>query len=164
MNCILTNRLSGDIMPKKQTTKRPKTRRMRTKRTKAPKLLRVLLVLTLLAAGGYCLKATVCKLARPYLISHSESQEIVALQKQIASANIENIQLKRESELMGTPQGKEAEARKLGWVKKGEVALVVQQPDQSRLLQEQAEAMKETFWQSAGKKLVGVFARTDSTH
>lgn len=141
-------------MPKRMT--RHKTKR----RFKPPKFLRALLVLVLVAAGLYCARMIALKVSRPYLISYGESKEIAKINKQIAVATAENDQLNRDLSYLATPQGKEAEARKLGLVKKGETAIMVQQPDQSKLQLDRAQAMKETFWQSASKNLAKMFVKT----
>lgn len=146
-------------MPRQKTLTKPKTKRRTKKQFKPPKFLRVLLALTLIAAGLCCTAAVVKKISKPYVISYGESKEVRDIRKQIAVATADNQQLKRDISYLGTAQGKEAEARKLGWVKKGEVALVVQQPGKSSFQVDQPIAIKDTFWQSAGKRLVGIFVR-----
>ena len=144
-------------MPKRIHRKRPKTKR----RFKAPRFLRVLLVLVVIAVGLYLGWLVARKISKPYVISYTESTEIASIQKQIADAKTENSQLKRDLEYLATPQGKEAEARRLGWVKKGETALVVQQPAQPQFQGEQSEAMKESFWQSVCRSVVKVFVKAN---
>jgi cell division protein FtsB len=147
-------------MPKRIRRTRSTTRH-KTKRTfKPPKFLRVLLVLMIVAVGIYSAYATALKVSRPYVISYGESKEIEKLKKQIAVATTENNQLNRDLSYLATPQGKEAEARKIGLVKKGETAIMVQQPDQSKLQLDRTQAMKETFWQTASKSLVKLFVKT----
>jgi cell division protein FtsB len=147
-------------MPKRIRRTRSTTRHRTRRQFKPPKFLRVLLVLVLVAVGIYAAYATVLKVSRPYAISYKEAKEIASLKKKIAVETTDNQQLKNDLSYLATPPGKEAEARKLGWVKTGETALVVQQPDQSKLQLDQAQAMKETFWQSASKKLVKLFVKT----
>ncbi len=145
-------------MPKRIKRKSPKVKRQ----FKPPKFMRVALMVVAVAVGVYLAMLVVAKVTKPYRISYGESKEIASIQKQIADAKTDNEQLKRDLAFLATPQGKEAEARRLGWVKKGETALVVQQPDQSKFKLDQAEAMRETFWQSAGKKLIKMFVKTGS--
>lgn len=149
-------------MPKKtvRTPMRPSSRRKSDKPFKPPKFLRMLLILVIAVAGLYCVKATAVKILKPYVISYGESKEIDEIKKQIAVASAENRQIKRDISYVATPQGKEAEARKLGWVKKGEVTLVVDQPQQPKFTVEPSVAVKRTFWQNTSWRLVGMFVRT----
>jgi len=117
------------------------------------------------AAAVICIVGTVVsKAARPYLISHAESKEISEINRQIAEANAENRALKKEIAYLSTPEGKEAEARKLGWVKAGEVAIVIERPQnsQGKAVQSADSLERESFWHAAGRRILGLFVRTDS--
>lgn len=116
------------------------------------------LALVILVVGAYCVKAVVAKITRPYLISYGESREVSNLKRQIASATAENRQLKSDINSIGKSQGKEAEARKLGWVKKGEIAIVVEQPQKTGLESAEERAGK-SCWQRVGDWFARVFSR-----
>lgn len=106
----------------------------------------------------YCVKAAVAKVSRPYVINYGESREVARLQKEIGAARAENRQLKGEIRDIETQTGKEAEARKLGWVKKGETAIVVEQPQKTAL--ETAQPIpNKSCWQRASDWLTGLFHR-----
>ena len=110
--------------------------------------------------------AVISKAARPYLISYGESREIAQVKKEIAEAQAENNTLKRDINYLSTLKGKEAEARKLGWVKEGEVALVVQQPEdaESKEIEQAKQQAKEPIWRTAGRRILELFARPEPQH
>ena len=138
----------------------PTRRRPRRKRARSPRFLSILLALVILVVGVYCAKVVIAKITRPYLISYGESREISELKRQIATSTTENRQLKKDITDVGTPQGKDAEARKLGWVKKGEVAIVVEQPQKTGLESAETRAGK-SCWQRAGDWFTRLFHRKD---
>ena len=117
----------------------------------------MLLMLACMALVIFIVKAVVMKAARPYLISYNESKERSDIQQQIAQAKAENRALERDIIHLGTPEGKEAEARKLGWVKQGEVAVVVPQVGKSPFASEPLP--QETFWDHLGRRMAGVFVK-----
>lgn len=113
--------------------------------------------------------SVITKAARPYLISYGESKEIAEVNRQTKEAAAEKSALKRDIKYLTDPKTQaralEEEARKLGWVKKGEVALVVAQPKESN---ENAQPVvpteEKTFWQSAGQRVLGIFVRPNPSH
>jgi len=133
-------------------------------RARFARALRVVLALASAIAVLCVLGTLISKAARPYLISHAESKEISEINRQIAEANAENRALKKEIAYLSTPEGKEAEARKLGWVKAGEVAIVIEQPQDSQGEGGQSadSSGRESFWHAAGRRILGLFVRTDS--
>ena len=132
--------------------------RPRRRRTKLARSFRVLLALAVAACGLVVAGAIIAKGARPYLISHGEAKEI-------AQSEAEKRALKKNIEYVQTPQGKEAEARKLGWVKEGEIAVVLEAPQGSEGANGQPSdsAKRESFWQAAGYRVLSLFVRTDSS-
>jgi len=142
------------------TAGRPRRRRSRLARG-----FRVLLALAVVACGVALVGAIIAKGAKPYLISHGEAKEIGQVKQQIAQAEAESRALKKKIGYLQTPQGKEAEARKLGWVKEGEIAVVLGEPQDlqgaARGLPDSAAA--NSFWQTAGRWVLGLFVRADST-
>lgn len=65
------------------------------------------------------------KASKPYVISYRESKDIVSIKREISEAEAENRALKGQIGYLKTDRGKVAEARKLGFVKPGEISLVV---------------------------------------
>ncbi|HUV05380.1 MAG TPA: septum formation initiator family protein [Armatimonadota bacterium] len=139
--------------------------RPRRRRTKLARSFRVLLALAVAACGLVVAGAIIAKGARPYLISHGEAKEIAQIKQQIAQSEAEKRALKKNIEYVQTPQGKEAEARKLGWVKEGEIAVVLEAPQGSEGANGQPSdsAKRESFWQAAGYRVLSLFVRTDSS-
>ena len=136
----------------------------RTRKSRFARAFRALFTFTLIACVLFCIGAFVAKASKPYLISYGESKEISDIKNQIADARAENMAIKKDIKYLSTPEGKEAEARKLGWVKEGEVALVIE-PHESENKDGQSlnPPVKESFWSSAGRRILGLFARPDST-
>ena len=62
---------------------------------------------------------------RPFLLADNLEAENVVLEKRALTLQIENQSQKKELAALLTPQGKEREARRLGFVKKGEVPLFI---------------------------------------
>ena len=143
---------------------RSTTRYKPKRRSRFAKYIRVLFTLTTIAGILFCVGAVISKAAKPYLISCGESREIAAVKKEIAEACAENRALKGNIAYLSTPRGKEAEARKLGWVKEGEVALVVEQPQKPGSEGARAEGVSDkSFWRSAGQRILELFTRPADT-
>ncbi len=120
-------------------------------------------MLAVIAAILFCAKAVIMKAARPYLISYGESRESSEIKRQIAEVYAENKALKKEIPHLLSPEGMEAEARKLGWVKKGEVAIVVEQPKQSQIQRSglAGSSERESCWHVIGRHILGLFVRAE---
>ena len=127
------------------------------KKSRFGRYLRMLLLLACMTLAFLVVKAMVMKAARPYLISYNESKERSDIQRQISQAEAENRVLRRDIAYLDTPEGKEAEARKLGWVKKGEVAVVVPDVGASPFAGEPLP--QPSFWDHLGRRMAGVFVK-----
>jgi len=122
------------------------------------RLRRVLLVSIVVFLCAFAAYHVVGKVARPYLVGWQESREIAQLKKESAAIEAENRELKQRIAYIRTPAGVEAEARKQGMVREGEVALLVQTPEQAS--SEQAEAHKlanPTMWQKVVSRVADFF-------
>jgi len=128
-----------------------------SRRSKSGRYFRTFLMFACLALTIFIVKAMVAKAVRPYWINHNEKKESADIQKQIAQAKAENLAFKQEIIHLGTPEGKEEEARKLGWVKQGEVAVVVPDSGPSPFASEPLP--QETFWDHLGRRMAGVFVK-----
>jgi len=107
-----------------------------------------------------CFYLIAMKASRPFIISYAESKEITDIKRQNAAAEAENKKLKEDRAYLQTAQGKEAEARKLGFVKEGEISLIVEHPEKSEppVLNPPPPPVKKTFWQKVADKAATVFA------
>lgn len=116
-----------------------------------------------LAACGImgCAYLVLEKASRPFLISYAESREIAVISREKAAAENDNRRLKEEKEYLLTARGKEAEARKLGWVRDGEVAIVVEQPDRPDVSDAEVtierKPKRESRWHSLGQRVLSKF-------
>jgi hypothetical protein len=97
------------------------------------------------------------KASRPFLISYAESREIAGIKREKDAVEAENRRLRTNREYLKTDQGKEAEARKLGWVKSGEVAVVVGQPEHSPTppIEFEKPAPPKSKWRILSEKVMG---------
>ncbi|HEY3297984.1 MAG TPA: hypothetical protein VGK34_04945 [Armatimonadota bacterium] len=117
----------------------------------------------LLAGCGVlaCAYLVLAKASRPFMISYGESQEIAMVQKAKAAAEAENKRLKEQKKYLSTPQGKETEARKLGWVKDGEVAIVIEQPERESNVEldepVEGKTAPKSRWRSVRDKALSTF-------
>lgn len=64
---------------------------------------------------------------RPYGVARRQQARLRSLQHQIRAADAQERYLRQQIALMGTDQGVEIEARKLGMIRKGEIALSPQE-------------------------------------
>ena len=105
----------------------------------------------------------VSKASRPYRISYSESKDITAKLQKLNKAQAENEVLKQDWEYLTNPQTQneamEIEARKLGWVKPGEIAIVVEQSPKAL---DEENKFPVSSWFSPGKRILGLFGHKDS--
>lgn len=60
---------------------------------------------------------------RPVLLDQEERDQVRHLSAAVAAAKAHNANLKRQIQLLKTPQGIEVEARRLGWVRPGEILI-----------------------------------------
>ena len=116
----------------------------------------VLVVLIIIGATWMIL----AKATKPYRIGYDESKEITDVRNQISKAELENKRLKQDIDYIKKPEGKMVEARKLGFVKEGEVAVVVEQPNREQYEMDQTKSppVKDTFFQSVRKQIAEFFA------
>jgi cell division protein FtsB len=102
-------------------TRDPRRRRPRRKLRIGVWAWRVGLCTLAIAVGSsLLLRAT-----EPYSMRHRQKQDTAELLKSLADAQEQNRSLKRQIEMMRSGQGLEIEARKLGYVKKGEIPLQI---------------------------------------
>lgn len=87
--------------------------------------LSLVIMLVGLALITYCV---VARAAYPLFVIHSEDREMSALRAQLDSERARNLRLKARYHYLMTQDGAQAEARKQGWVKKGEVPFRLEDP------------------------------------
>ena len=132
--------------PNRRRSRRPNYRRM---------------IVTVLSIAGILLGvgAVIGKVARPWVVGHTEGREIAQINRQIAHEEALRKDLNKQIGYLQTPAGMESEARKLGWVKEGEVAVVV---DDTKKEPTPEKASEPTFLQRIGKGITGLFSFTKS--
>lgn len=140
----------------RRTKTHDRVRRPRRK-SKAGRWFRILLMLACFALVGFIAKAMIVKAVRPWWIDHNEKKESVQLQQQIDKAKAENRAIKRDIAYLDTPEGKIAEARRLGWVKQGEVAVVV--PNEGPSPFDGEPIPEPSFWDNLVRRVAGVFVK-----
>jgi cell division protein FtsB len=127
------------------------------RRARRRRQMRILLLLACFGVAVLIVRAAAMKAARPYVISYTESKERADIQRQIAQANAEKNALKHDIAYLDTPEGKEAEARKLGWVKTGEVAVVVPDSGPSPFASEPLP--QASIWDRMSRRMAGMFVK-----
>jgi len=68
------------------------------------------------------------KFAPPYLLAHAQAQELAELGTQVQGLREESAQLQLRARELAPPEGLQLEARRQGWVAKGERRLVFLKP------------------------------------
>jgi|GEM_PF-3538541 len=97
------------------------------------------------------------KLARPYFVDWQEARDIARIKHEINAVAAENRDLRRQIAYLQTDAGIEAEARKLGMVKEGEVALVVEAQERNELTR--TEKAPSPRWQSVMRRIASIFVK-----
>lgn len=138
------------VKPKKTSSKKRRSGRTRYTR---------IVVMTLAVAGVILgVGAVVSKAAKPYVVGYTEGREIAEVRQQIADEKARRDDLKQQIRYVRTPAGMEVEARKLGWVKEGEVAVVVDNTKQEPTPEEVAP--QSPFVNRLGTGITGLFGFT----
>jgi cell division protein FtsB len=96
------------------------------------------------------------KLARPYMLTRVENTEIAKAKADTSQAETEQAKLKNDIAYLQTERGMETEARRLGWVKQGEIAIMVPQPRKPAPVTVTVETHR-SLWESAKHKLSNLF-------
>lgn len=107
------------------TKERVRPRRRRPKRSPWRIVLSVIGYAVLIA----CAVVVVCEASRPFMLYDREKEAAMALQKQLEDCRRENAALERRIKHLQTPEGQAQAARELGWVRPGEITLVI--PDKT---------------------------------
>ncbi len=102
------------------------------------------------------------KVAEPYILDSREARETARIKREIARLEAENRNLKNEIPYLKTEAGIEAEARKLGMVKEGEVALIIQNPIKEESEQETKRLAHPTLWQKIAGGVESLFVSDDA--
>jgi len=127
------------------------TSKGRLLKSRALRIAVVALSLIGLAAG---VGAALGKVAKPYLIGRTEGAEIAQIKQEIAQQERRRGELMDDMRYLRTPAGMEVEARRLGWVKEGEVSVVVEEPKPEPTVE---ESSKKPFLQRFSDGVVGLF-------
>lgn len=117
------------IQTPRRVQRRIPPRRRRPKRSVfrsyvLPLLKVAVIVVAVVAVGGVVL----AKIARPFQLWSREDREVQRIASELDALKKENADLQRQIKYLGTPQGIAQAARRLGWVKPGEITLVLPDP------------------------------------
>lgn len=115
--------------------KSPSKRKCRQHRIQ--KLFTVVGVLAL-TAPAYLI---VARAVRPVFMVHSENTEISTLSQQLNSERLRNQQLRTRISFLKTTEGVQTEARKYGWVQKGEISYRLYDPPASPQTQKDSKGI-----------------------
>ena len=132
-------------------------RKLKKRRTKTGKPFTLFISILGICTLLFLAWLAVAKLSKPYLISHSESKQIEVIEKNINTLDAENESLRKEIKYLKSQRGVEVEARKLGWVKDGEVAVVVEKRSRTEKEWPAAPQQKESRWKSFWGRIAGAF-------
>ena len=117
--------MSVDTSSSKREDRVP-PRRRRPKRSVWRKTVWPMVKLSLVAVVAVVLGVMVgSKILRPFQLCSRESRETGQLKSELATLEKQNAVLERQIAFLKTPRGSAEAARKLGWVKPGEITLVL---------------------------------------
>jgi len=68
------------------------------------------------------------KIVQPYEMSRDQAQRMAALKAQLAQTNSQNAELEHQAAYLRRPDGIAEEARAKGYLKQGEISLVIENP------------------------------------
>ncbi len=106
-------------------------RKRRTKRSLWRKTIWPLIKLMVFSAVIIAIWVIIAnKVTRPFKLYNAEYQETQKLALQLDELRKENAMLERRIKYLQSSRGAAQEARKLGWVKPGEIALILPSEDQ----------------------------------
>jgi cell division protein FtsB len=106
---------------------RPDRRKRRKKRVLGL-FPRIMMVAFTLAFTIIVCAALGSKIVQPYQMSRDQAQRMAVLNTQLADTNAQNATLERQTAYLQRSDGIEAEARDKGYLKPGEISLVIENP------------------------------------
>lgn len=68
------------------------------------------------------------KIAQPYQMMHQERAQIATLKSGLDQTDAQNAAMQQQADYLSRPDGEEAAARAQGYVKPGEVSLIIETP------------------------------------
>lgn len=114
------------IQTPRRASRRIPPRRRRPPRTIFRGLILPLFKLAVVLTVGFLLGSMALgKIARPFKLYSREDREAQRVASELDAIRKENAELQRRINYLNTPQGIAQAARKLGWVKPGEITLVL---------------------------------------
>lgn len=110
--------------PESHTTTRERVRPVRRRRKRSV-WRKTILPLLLYACAIAAVVFVISRISRPFVLYDREIQATHQLQNQVDAYRAENAALERRIKYLQTPEGAAQAARELGWVKPGEITLVI---------------------------------------
>lgn len=92
---------------------------------------RAALALVVLGVAGVLFARSSAAVFRPLAVAHRADVEVGQLRSQLDQEVVRNRRLRSQLEYLKTPAGVEEEARRKGWIRSGETALVIPPQAQS---------------------------------
>ena len=109
-----------------QTTSPKRTRRTKKRKTILGPGPRIILILAMLALTGVGSWAIITKIAQPFQMRHQEQIQVNSTRASLQATEASNKQLESEYQYIKSPGGTEFTARQQGYVKHGEVSVVIE--------------------------------------
>lgn len=117
------------IQTPRRVQRRIPPRRRRPRRNVFKSYVLPLLKMAAIVAAVVLLGSVVlAKIARPFQLWSREDREVQRIASELDTLKKQNADLQRRIKYLGTPQGIAQAARRLGWVKPGEITLVLPDP------------------------------------
>ena len=119
----------GGGRPRGNGVQRARPRRRRPKRSVWRRIILPLLPYAIMAVVAVF---AIIKAPRPFMLYGKEKDATVQLQRQLDECRRQNEMLARRISYLRTPEGRAQAARELGWVKPGEITLVIPPDNQPK--------------------------------
>lgn len=103
----------------------PPPQRRKRKRSLMKRVVPAFIMLVIMSGVVLVGSIVVAKVLRPFKLCNIETREERRLASEYLSLKKENADLRRQLQYMNTPRGVAGAARKLGYVKPGEISLVI---------------------------------------
>ncbi|MFQ3548874.1 MAG: septum formation initiator family protein [Armatimonadota bacterium] len=102
----------------------PKRRKVKPKFWKK-RFVQLIFAVIISASAIFVVHSIALKLLEPYKLYNAEAKELENIKTELAQIKSENAALERKIKYLKTPEGAAAAARENGWVKQGEIILVL---------------------------------------
>src|SRR5579883_2659656 len=124
--------MSRDTREAIDTIERPRPSRKKRRRKRVLGMFpRLMLSAILVGFTIVVCVAMITKIIQPYQMSHDQSKQMSALSQQLADTESQSADLQKKVSYLRRPDGIEAAARAQGYLKPGEISLIIENPPAS---------------------------------